>query len=85
MTKHLIGQGCKRIAHITANLKRNVYAERLRGAIGANAPLPVTASAGVAALHRNAMDAPSLVKAADAALYRAKGAGRNRVEAASID
>src|SRR5690606_28659859 len=31
MTKHLIGQGCKRIVHITANLKRNVYAERLRG------------------------------------------------------
>lgn len=31
MTKHLISQGCKRIAHITANLKRNVYAERLRG------------------------------------------------------
>lgn len=30
-TKHLIEQGCKRIAHITANLKRNVYAERLRG------------------------------------------------------
>lgn len=31
MTKHLIDQGCKHIAHITANLKRNVYAERLRG------------------------------------------------------
>src|SRR5688572_2924177 len=31
MTQHLIQQGCKRIAHITANLKRNVYAERLRG------------------------------------------------------
>ena len=31
MTKHLIEQGCKRIAHITANLKRNVYADRLRG------------------------------------------------------
>ncbi|MES2332368.1 MAG: LacI family DNA-binding transcriptional regulator [Bacteroidota bacterium] len=30
-TKHLIEQGCKRIAHITANLKRNVYAERLKG------------------------------------------------------
>jgi LacI family transcriptional regulator len=30
-TKHLIDQGCKRIAHITANLKRNVYAERLKG------------------------------------------------------
>ena len=31
VTSHLIGQGCKRIAHITASLKRNVYADRLRG------------------------------------------------------
>jgi len=30
-TAHLIEQGCKRIAHITANLKRNVYSERLKG------------------------------------------------------
>lgn len=30
-TAHLIEQGCKRIAHITANLKRNVYAHRLKG------------------------------------------------------
>ncbi|HEX5155107.1 MAG TPA: LacI family DNA-binding transcriptional regulator [Parafilimonas sp.] len=30
-TKHLIEQGCKNIAHITGSLKRNVYAERLRG------------------------------------------------------
>ncbi|MCH5598213.1 LacI family DNA-binding transcriptional regulator [Niabella ginsengisoli] len=30
-TKHLINQGCKRIAHITSNLGRNVYAERYRG------------------------------------------------------
>jgi LacI family transcriptional regulator len=30
-TSHLIAQGCKRIAHITANLKRNVYSERLKG------------------------------------------------------
>ncbi len=30
-TAHLITQGCKRIAHVTASLKRNVYAERLRG------------------------------------------------------
>lgn len=28
---HLIEQGCKRIAHVTANLKRNVYADRLNG------------------------------------------------------
>lgn len=31
MTQHLIQQGCKRIVHLTANLKRNVYADRLRG------------------------------------------------------
>jgi LacI family transcriptional regulator len=31
MTRHLIEQGCKRIVHLTANTKRNVYAERLRG------------------------------------------------------
>lgn len=31
MTTHLIGNGCKKIAHITADLKRNVYFERLRG------------------------------------------------------
>jgi LacI family transcriptional regulator len=31
MTRHLIQQGCNRIAHITANIKSNVYAERLRG------------------------------------------------------
>jgi len=30
-TAHLIEQGCRRIAHITANLKRNVYSERLKG------------------------------------------------------
>lgn len=29
--KHLIEQGCKRIAHITSSLKRNVYAQRYRG------------------------------------------------------
>ncbi len=30
-TRHLIEQGCKRIAHITANLKRNVYSQRYKG------------------------------------------------------
>lgn len=30
-TRHLIEQGCKRIAHVTASLKRNVYADRLKG------------------------------------------------------
>lgn len=31
LTQHLIEQGRTRIAHITANLTRNVYAERVRG------------------------------------------------------
>ncbi|MFT2011381.1 LacI family DNA-binding transcriptional regulator [Pontibacter sp. 13R65] len=30
-TTHLAKQGCKRIVHITADLKRNVYADRLKG------------------------------------------------------
>jgi LacI family transcriptional regulator len=30
-TRHLVEQGCKRIAHVTASLKRNVYADRLKG------------------------------------------------------
>ena len=30
-TQHLIEQGCKRIAHITSNLRRNVYAQRFNG------------------------------------------------------
>lgn len=30
-TSHLARQGCRRIAHITANLSRNVYAGRLQG------------------------------------------------------
>ncbi len=30
-TSHLIGQGCRRIMHVTGNIKRNVYADRLKG------------------------------------------------------
>ena len=30
-TEHLIEQGCRRIALVTANLQRNVYAQRFRG------------------------------------------------------
>jgi LacI family transcriptional regulator len=31
VTKHLIAQGCKHIAHITAPLQQNVYVDRLNG------------------------------------------------------
>ncbi|MBZ4191974.1 LacI family DNA-binding transcriptional regulator [Niabella beijingensis] len=30
-TRHLIGQGCRHIAHVSSNLARNVYADRYRG------------------------------------------------------
>ncbi|MFV0607271.1 MAG: LacI family DNA-binding transcriptional regulator [Niabella sp.] len=30
-TMHLINQGCKKIAHVTSSLTRNVYSERYRG------------------------------------------------------
>jgi LacI family transcriptional regulator len=30
-TRHLIDQGCKKIAHVTSNLARNVYTDRFRG------------------------------------------------------
>ena len=42
----------------------------------------VTASLGVATLPDHAPDGTSLIRAADRALYRAKAAGRNRVDAA---
>jgi LacI family transcriptional regulator len=35
VTKHLIDQGCKRIAHLTANLSRNVYELRYQGYLAA--------------------------------------------------
>ncbi len=63
-------------------------AERVRGAISRTSiPLlphdgkvGVTASFGVAAVPESADDAQGLIAAADLALYRAKRAGKNRVE-----
>lgn len=35
LTKHLIDQGCRRIAHLTGNLSRNVYQKRFEGYMAA--------------------------------------------------
>jgi diguanylate cyclase (GGDEF)-like protein len=55
--------------------------ERIRAAIEANGA-GVTASVGVATYPDQAGSGESLVAAADAALYRSKDAGRNRVSVA---
>ena len=66
-------------------------AERIREAVermpvapvSGNDRLSITASFGVASIPDSAADKESLIAAADAALYRAKRAGKNRVERAA--
>ena len=55
-----------------------VLAERLRGAARTVSAVPVTVSVGVAGLPPDG-DGAAMVAVADAALYRAKAAGRDRV------
>jgi diguanylate cyclase (GGDEF)-like protein len=65
-------------------------AERMREAVealrvpklGEDGVLQVTASFGAGSVPESAADKDSLIAAADAALYRAKHGGRNRVEPA---
>jgi diguanylate cyclase (GGDEF)-like protein len=59
-------------------------ADRLRRLVqGAETPVPVTISAGVATFPVDAPDAVTLIGAADMALYDSKRGGRNRVTSAS--
>ncbi|MGF7235559.1 MAG: GGDEF domain-containing protein [Frankia sp.] len=67
-------------------------AERIRGHVAARychiagiAPLAVTVSVGVATATGSTSDLPGLLEKADAALYRAKREGRNRVRLAGAD
>jgi two-component system cell cycle response regulator len=61
-----------------------MVAERLRAAVANDSEAPVvTVSVGVATFPNDAVDADGLVRAADAALYASKRAGRDRVTSAS--
>ncbi|MBA2636952.1 MAG: diguanylate cyclase, partial [Solirubrobacterales bacterium] len=62
--------------HLAERVRRGVAALRLEPVAGAG--LHITVSCGAAALPESAGDAHDLVAAADAALYEAKRAGKNR-------
>ena len=72
----------------TAPAEAPVLGERIRAAVAerpfaageSQGPVGVTVSVGVAGAEQWPMDADALVARADAACYRAKAAGRNRVE-----
>lgn len=67
----LVGERCRTLV------------EELNVNYGAKLPLKVTASIGLAAVpDAGICDLDGLIKVADSALYRAKGAGRNRLVAA---
>lgn len=67
--KALAGRLCKALCETPVNLP--------------GGPLGVTASVGVAQVQAGDADAESVLRRADGALYRAKAAGRARVEAAA--
>ena len=69
--------------HAAERMRAAIEALRIPRVDGDPAPVTVTASFGVASVMAGAEDKRSLVAAADAALYRAKRAGKNRVEAAA--
>jgi diguanylate cyclase (GGDEF)-like protein len=71
--------------HVTAD-QAAVAAERVRSAIQrADVTVPITASIGVATFPDHADDPRELLELADASLYLAKSAGRNRVVVAGLD
>jgi diguanylate cyclase (GGDEF)-like protein len=73
------GRGAARVAE---NVRAQLAATPIDTGAG---PLRVTLSAGVASHPEDGASVPDLLAAADAALYRAKAAGKNRVEHAETD
>jgi diguanylate cyclase (GGDEF)-like protein len=69
-------------AELLAERMRSTIADLRIKRLDGQGTLTVTASFGVAALPQSATDKEGLIAAADAALYRAKRGGKNRVERA---
>lgn len=67
---------------VAERIRSRIEATEVPG-VGGRAPIRVTASLGVAVLPDSASDVRGLIAAADEALYRAKRAGKDRVEHAS--
>jgi diguanylate cyclase (GGDEF)-like protein len=77
----LPGTAAEGAAQLAERMREAVQQLRVPRTDGAG-HLTITASIGVAAIPVSAVDKDSLIAAADAALYRAKRAGKNRVERA---
>jgi diguanylate cyclase (GGDEF)-like protein len=75
------GQGLVAAERVRSAIESHVFSATRRGSAHAGAEtLRITISIGVAAYPEDARDPIELVELADTALYRAKNAGRNRVE-----
>jgi diguanylate cyclase (GGDEF)-like protein len=78
----LPGMGLRDAVRVGERVRRAIEALVLPLPDGRPGGLQVTASVGVAALPETASSSAELIRAADAALYRAKAAGKNRAERA---
>jgi diguanylate cyclase (GGDEF)-like protein len=85
------GEEFAALLHDTARDRALAVAEQIRSAFAAatreveGLPVAGTVSIGIVVAHDGMLDLSALLVQADHALYRAKHAGRNRIEVASIE
>jgi diguanylate cyclase (GGDEF)-like protein len=85
------GEEFAALLHDTARDRALAVAEQIRSAFAAatreveGLPVAGTVSIGIVVAHDGVLDLSALLVQADHALYRAKHAGRNRIEVASIE